>query len=96
MNTNIEVIYYYSSIVMTASTVITLFLTALWRHYDNAGKIITYIKCIDELMWLVVENTGNNGIEIQDIDISEATFCGTDIKENIYTSVKHGWNLGVS
>lgn len=72
------------NMVLALGTLVTLFFTIYWRHCDTVGKPIAYIRCIDELMWLIVENTGSKGIEIKSIDTDEAIFCGTDIKNNIY------------
>lgn len=83
MPKNIEVTYFYFSILASIFTMTTLFLTIYWRHTDTRGNLITYVKCIDEMMWLVIENTGKSGIKIEGIDIDKAIFCGTNINVNI-------------
>lgn len=64
--------------------ILTLFISVKWRHDDNNKVIIdTYIKCMDEFMFLVIKNNGNIPIIIKELKLDTLNINGKEFKDEI-------------
>lgn len=81
---NLESVYYIASIISTIVLVITLFLSIYWRHKDNNKIIInTYIRAIDDFMFLAVRNNGNSTAYIHEFMVDTLNVCGVEKRNEI-------------
>lgn len=66
--------------IIAAAAMLTLTLTCIWRHLDNEASVVTYVHCVESIMYLVILNDGNRAAVIENVIINKCNVCGVDKK----------------